>query len=45
VVARGRSGSDDLGEGDAFSFTFDQPGSFPYICGIHNYMRGTVTVS
>jgi plastocyanin len=36
--------SDDLGNGDSFSFTFAQAGTYNYICGIHNYMRGTVTV-
>jgi plastocyanin len=37
--------SDDLDGGDTFSFTYEQPGTYDYICGIHNYMRGTVTVS
>lgn len=37
--------SDDLAEGDTFSFTYDTPGEHPYICGIHPYMKGTVTVS
>lgn len=36
--------SDDLGEGDTFGITYDQPGEYPYICGIHNYMTGTVVV-
>ncbi len=36
--------SSALGTGDAFSFTYDQPGSQAYICGIHPYMRGTVIV-
>lgn len=37
--------SDDLAQGDTFSFTYDEPGEYPYICGIHQYMKGTVTVS
>lgn len=31
--------------GAGFSFTFDQPGSYPYFCGRHNSMTGTVIVS
>jgi plastocyanin len=37
--------SADLDGGDSFSFTYDQAGTYAYLCGIHNYMRGTVTVS
>ncbi len=37
--------SDDLAQGDTFTFTYDTPGEYPYICGIHQYMKGTVTVS
>ena len=37
--------SDDLAKGESFSFTYQTPGSYPYICGIHPYMKGTVTVS
>ena len=37
--------SDDLDSGDTFSFTYAEPGTYEYLCGIHNYMRGTVTVS
>jgi plastocyanin len=36
--------SDDLATDDTFSFAYPEPGTYPYICGIHNYMRGTVTV-
>ena len=25
--------------------TFDEPGTFPYLCAIHNSMTGTITVS
>lgn len=28
----------------SWSHTFAQAGTFPYICGIHNYMTGTVKV-
>src|ERR671916_384875 len=29
--------------GGNFSFTFNEPGSFPYICQLHPQMQGTVT--
>ncbi len=35
----------ELAEGDTFQLTYDEPGTYPYLCGIHNYMTGTVTVS
>ena len=37
--------SDELAKGDTFEFTYETPGEYPYICGIHQYMKGTVTVS
>jgi plastocyanin len=37
--------SDPLGNGDTFEFTFDTPGDFAYICGIHPSMQGTITVT
>jgi plastocyanin len=36
--------SNDLAKGDTFSITYAQPGSYSYICGIHQYMSGTVEV-
>jgi plastocyanin len=33
-----------LKEGQSFSHTFETAGSFPYICGIHPDMTGTVIV-
>jgi plastocyanin len=33
-----------LDTGDAFSFTFDQPGTYRYFCSIHPHMTGTVVV-
>ncbi|MCW2524818.1 MAG: plastocyanin [Frankiales bacterium] len=30
--------------GQTFSFTFTKAGSYPYICSIHQYMTGTITV-
>ena len=37
--------SDDLAKGATFAHTFDTAGTFAYICGIHNYMSGTITVT
>lgn len=37
--------SGDLGEGDAFTVTFDEPGEYPYFCRIHPTMRATVIVT
>ncbi|MGH9183089.1 MAG: cupredoxin domain-containing protein [Acidimicrobiales bacterium] len=37
--------SEDLARGDTFSITYDRPGEYPYICGIHQYMTGTVVVA
>ena len=36
--------SKELGKGDAFAITYGQPGSYSYICGIHQYMMGSVEV-
>ena len=37
--------SPDLAKDATFSITYGQPGSYSYICGIHQYMSGTVTVA
>jgi plastocyanin len=39
-----RFGSKALETGDAFSFTFAQPGTYAYFCAIHPFMTGRVTV-
>ena len=36
--------SPNLGDGATYSFTFTEPGTYPYICGIHPQMRGTIVV-
>lgn len=36
--------SKDMGQNDTFSITYDEPGSYSYICGIHQYMTGSVEV-
>ena len=33
-----------LDEGDSYSFVFDKPGVYRYICSIHPGMKGVVTV-
>jgi plastocyanin len=38
----------DLGRqstGGSVTFTIAAPGSYPYFCNLHNYMKGTVVVS
>jgi plastocyanin len=37
-----RSGA--LDQQDTFSFQFDQPGTYRYVCTIHPHMSGTITV-
>jgi amicyanin len=37
--------SGDLNRGDTFSHTFTKPGTYHYICTIHPFMHGTVTVT
>lgn len=38
--------SGDLGEGQSFMFTApDEPGTVPYICDLHQYMKGEIVVS
>ncbi len=34
-----------LRTGESFTFTFNEPGTYPYRCSIHPSMRGTVTVN
>jgi len=36
--------SEELALGDGFERTYEDAGSYPYVCGIHNYMQGTITV-
>ena len=36
--------SQALDQNDSFSFRFDKPGVFKYICSIHPRMKATVTV-
>jgi YVTN family beta-propeller protein len=40
----GVKGTDVLLPGEKFSRTYDNPGTFDYICSVHPYMMGKVTV-
>jgi plastocyanin len=42
--AKGLFGSGWKLKGGRFSFTFAQPGTYPYHCSIHKEMHGSVTV-
>jgi plastocyanin len=30
--------------GESYSVVFTEPGTYPYICGVHPFMMGTITV-
>lgn len=40
----GAKGTDVLLPGEKFSRTYDQPGTFDYVCAVHPYMTGKVIV-
>lgn len=42
---QGAPESPRLQKGQTYQRTFDAAGTFPYVCGIHPNMTGTVTVS
>ena len=44
VSADGLFRSSALDQDDSYSFKFDKPGVYKYICSIHPKMRATVTV-
>ena len=37
--------SGEFGQGESFSFTFDEPGEYNYFCTPHPYMKGIVVVT
>ena len=37
--------SGDMGPGATFSFTFNTPGTYKYVCNYHSWMTGTITVT
>ena len=40
----GRISSPLLVRGDEFTASFVTPGTYPYYCGVHPFMRGTIVV-
>jgi len=44
VSTDGAFRSKALDENDSFSFKFDKPGTYKYICSIHPQMKATITV-
>jgi plastocyanin len=40
----GGAGSANLSNGQTYSFTFRTKGTISYICTIHPFMEGTITV-
>ena len=45
VAADGTFESPLFGEGETFSFTFSEPGEYPYVCTIHPGMEGRIIVT
>ena len=45
VAEDGSFQSPDIASGATFSFTFTEPGTYNYLCGIHPTMRGTIVVT
>jgi plastocyanin len=41
----GSWGSGRLSKGDTYSFTFEQPGTYPYHCNVHPLMTAAVIVT
>ncbi len=37
--------SSELQKSESFSITYEKPGTYPYVCGLHTYMTGTVKVA
>jgi plastocyanin len=44
VSLDGKFRSPALDQNDSFSFRFDKPGTYKYICTIHPQMKGAITV-
>jgi amicyanin len=40
----GTINSGNLGNGQSYTVTFTKPGTYQYVCTIHPFMKGTVTV-
>jgi plastocyanin len=44
VSQDGHIKSKALDTGEKFTFTFDKPGSYGYVCSLHPQMKGTIVV-
>jgi plastocyanin len=45
TAADGTFDSGNLDPSDGFSWYFDQPGNYPYVCSVHPWMTGTIVVT
>jgi len=45
ATGEGEFDSGQLERGDSYTFTFDEPGTYEYICEIHPYMTATIVVT
>lgn len=45
VKSEGIFESETLSKSDSFTFTFNEPGTYEYICKIHPYMKGSIIVN
>lgn len=45
VTGGGWGSGGSLAQDARFRFTFDTPGTYPYVCTIHPSMKGTITVT
>ena len=44
ILTTARVASPGMDTGDHYTFRFDTPGDYPYICGLHPHMTGMVHV-
>jgi plastocyanin len=44
IVPAGKVSSPGMDTGDQFTFRFDAPGDFSYLCGLHPHMTGVIHV-
>jgi plastocyanin len=44
ATGTGSFATDTIAPGESKTVTFDEAGTFPYICSFHPFMKGTVTV-
>ena len=44
ILTTAKSASPGMDTGDHYTFRFDSPGDYPYLCGLHPHMTGMVHV-